>query len=156
MHPTELTVHDYVDNALVPAERVKVDRHLESCAACRGLIADLRELRRATATLQPMEPPQQAWARIQHRIREGSLADEGPSEAGLYGRRSWMWLAAAAVVLLAAFVGVRFWAPAGHPAAPPNGVAAPGSDGREIAESVESELLQAEQHYQNAIAGLEQ
>ena len=80
-----------------------------------------------------------------------------PASAGLQGSRStWVaWLAAAAALVLATAVGMRY-APAGRtdaPSAASGTTAAITAD--EAAQSIESELRQAEGHYENAIKGLE-
>jgi anti-sigma factor RsiW len=162
MHPNTLVINDYVDAALDPAERADVERHLAGCVECRQLVDDLREVRRQTAALQPMEPPSRVWTQIDRALRQNR-----PSPHPI-----WQWLAAAAMLVIGTAVGVRYVtssrpaAPAPAVAAAANGggaVAAPGSndsadntDNRELAKSVEDDLLQAEQHYQRAITGLEQ
>jgi hypothetical protein len=70
---------------------------------------------------------------------------------------SWSWLAVAAALLLATFIGfkvVDLHRQTGSSAPAASSVAAPAN--APSAQSVEAELLQAEQHYQKAIAGLEQ
>jgi len=168
MHPDEVTINDYADNALGPGERARIERHLEACGECRGLADDLRELRRAAAALGPIEPSARAWTFLERAIRK-----EGPAEAGhrrpestpdhhrSYPRdlRGWLsgwvctWGAAAAALLLATIVGLRLLPTASHTTEPPAPAA---NTAIASAEAVESELVQAEQHYQRAISGLEQ
>jgi len=160
MHPNEIVINDYVDAALDRAERADVERHLAGCVECRELVDDLREVRRQTAALQPMEPPSRVWTRIDRALRQN------PRSA----RPMWQWLPVAALLVIGTAIGVRYVTSA-RPAAPvvaapsPNGggAAAPGGNdsansaaSRELAKSVEDDLLQAEQHYQRAITGLEQ
>jgi anti-sigma factor RsiW len=159
MHPNEIVINEYVDAALDPAERADVERHLAGCIECRALVDDLREVRRQTAALQPMEPPSRVWTRIDRALRQN------PRSA----RPMWQWLPVAALLVIGTAVGVRYVTSA-RPAAPAPAVAAPSANGggaaapgsndsagsRELAKSVEDDLLQAEQHYQRAITGLEQ
>ena len=159
MHPNEIVINEYVDAALDPAERADVERHLAGCIECRALVDDLREVRRQTAALQPMEPPSRVWTRIDRALRQN------PRSA----RPKWRWLPVAALLVIGTAVGVRYVTSA-RPAAPAPAVAAPSANGggaaapgsndsagsRELAKSVEDDLLQAEQHYQRAITGLEQ
>jgi len=147
MHPDELAINGYVDGALGPDEAAGVERHLEGCAACRELVADLRQIGQAAAALGPTEPPAGVWANLERTIRA-----EGPPARGT-GPSTWPWLAAAAALILATAVGLRVGPLAPKPAAPP---AADASDSRATAQSVAAELQQAEQHYQKAISGLEQ
>jgi anti-sigma factor RsiW len=162
MHPNEIVINDYIDDALDPAARIDVERHLETCAACRAIVADLREIRRAAASLDLREPPVRAWGRLERAIRlERDHAGHARTSpfALLKGPRDvrpGVWLAAAAAIALATVVGLRYTPLGRHEAAP---AARPGTDRVAVAEatqSVEAELRQAEEHYDKAIRGLEQ
>jgi hypothetical protein len=166
MHPNETTLNDYVDDSLDPRERAGIERHLGSCAACRQLVEELREITRAAGTLDPREPPVRGWSRLERAIRlepgfgtgaQGSEASgHGPAKAGHYGRYL-TWLAVAAALVLATAAGLRmnpFGQRGAAPAAQKGATIAIG--GREAAQSVEAELRQAEEHYLKAISGLEQ
>jgi len=156
MHPDELVINDYVDSALPPGERDAVERHVAGCGECRQLVDDLRAIRRQTAALRPMEPPSRVWAGIEQSLRQ-------PRDS----RPWWQWLAVAAMFVIATAAGVRFvvssrQAPgvagttAAATASRSSGTPAASADSADMAKSVEDDLLQAEQHYQRAIAGLEQ
>jgi anti-sigma factor RsiW len=141
-HPDGVTLDDFVDDALPAAERAAVEAHLTTCAECRDLVAGLRSVIAAVSALEPVEPPRAAWARIERTIRAERPGTRAPR---------WPWLAAAAVLVLATFAGLKLagvWQPA--PASDLT-ASAPVPD----AQAIEAELLQAEQHYQNAITGLE-
>ena len=182
MHPNEDDIHAYVDGSLGAAERTEIDRHVASCASCRQLLEDLREILRATRALELREPPARVWSRVERAIKlerdhaEGSATEgaqgfhpstgsgrrqpsgrDGADDARLNGSRSvgrWAtWLAAAAAVVLATVVGLRFM-PSGREQ-PRTGAPATVAAG-DAAESVETELRQAEAHYEKAIKGLEQ
>jgi anti-sigma factor RsiW len=148
MHPDELAINDYVDAALPPGERDVVERHVAGCVECRQIVDDLREIRRQTTALRPMEPPSRVWTGIDARLRQ----KKGPYP---FFRTVPFWIAAAATIVLATAVGVRFLVPA-RPTTASVSPAASGRGSAEMAQSVEDDLLQAEQHYQRAIAGLEQ
>jgi anti-sigma factor RsiW len=143
MHPNELTLSEFVDRTLGRDELAQVARHLETCERCRWLVEDLREITRAAAALDPIVPPAGVWGRIEKEIRgnRALTANPGPRLSA-----SWTWLAAAAVLVLAVFIGVRF-----APTTPDAGSAADGA----AAEAIEAELKAAEAHYQKAISGLE-
>jgi hypothetical protein len=141
-HPDGVTLGDYVDDTLPATERAAVETHLTTCAACRELVAGLRSVVAAVSTLEPVEPPRAAWARIERTIHADRPGARTPW---------WPWLAAAAVLVLATFAGLKLagvWQSA--PTARLTAVA-PATD----AEAIQTELLLAEQHYQNAITGLE-
>ena len=180
MHPTDLTLSDYVDDELAGSPRDGVDEHLRVCSRCRALVAELRDLRAATTGLPPMEPPPGAWTRVESALRDSAsvlsgdasrthAADRDPAPVGSgpavlwrrrpnSGARAWAvgtWpLAIAALVVaalgIAVFVGLRI----GRQQRPDR--TAVGAEGAPSAQSVEAELQQAEEHYQKAIAGLEQ
>jgi hypothetical protein len=158
MHPNETAIHDYVDDALDARERSEIVRHLESCAACRQLVDDLREIRSVAASLEPRDPPVRAWTRLERAIKLEQVSRRGAPQ-----KRStapFLWLAAAAAIVLATLVGLRFRPTAPPSAAPPATVGAPATStaasAGEAAQSVETELRQAEDHYEKAIKGLEQ
>jgi hypothetical protein len=159
MHPNEATLNDYADDALTGAARAEVERHLESCSVCRGVVDDLRAIARETRALAPIDPPPAAWARIAAQIRREGSATPSASAGGpsmIRGHlRPWGWLAAAAVIAIATVVGLRLGPTATRHSAPPSAPvveSAPSAD----AQSVESELRQAAAHYDKAIKGLEQ
>jgi anti-sigma factor RsiW len=140
MHLDEHVIADYVDEALDAPARSAADRHLDTCAACRSVVEDLREIRRAATALEPRQPPARAWTRIERAIR---------LEADRPRRPRYAWLAAAAALVLATAAGLYFAAPRRPPAEPMEAVAAPS------AQAVEAELREAESHYERAIQGLE-
>jgi len=141
IHPDSITLNDYVDDALPEKERAAVDSHVASCASCREMVSGLRSVVVAVAALEPVEPPRAAWARIEREI--------GRQSGGRLATR-WRWLAAAAALVLATFGGLKLASVWQKPAAPIIAIA-PASN----AEAVQAELLQALQHYQNAVAGIE-
>ena len=165
MHPNETTLNDYVDGSLGAAERSGVDQHLAACAECRRLVEDLRDLLRVAGELELREPPVRAWPRLERAIRmEEQRADRGlgphdvasgAAKAGHY-RSYATWLAAAAALIFATMVGLRY-APARHVDAPPTATPGAGAPitANDAAQSVETELRQAETHYEKAIKGLE-
>jgi len=169
MHPTEQTINDYVDGALAPEARAEIERHLAACGECRLLAADLREIERTAAALEPADPPAHVWARIETAVRRAGPEGRTPplqrvaDRLGLGSPVVRGWAAVAAALIVATLVGLRFGplahrtggtaSPAGAPATE---TAAGAADPNELTQSVESELLQAEQHYQKAISGLEQ
>jgi anti-sigma-K factor RskA len=162
MHPNETAIHDYVDDALDAPERGEIERHLAACAVCRQLIDDLREIRRVAASLEPRDPPVRAWTRLERAIRLEQAAHTASRRGAAQkrGMRSFLWLAAAAAIIIATIVGLRMKPGTPQPAAPPTAVNAPATTAAasadDAARSVETELRQAEDHYEKAIKGLEQ
>ena len=142
-HPDGVTLNDYADDVLAPAARSDVAAHLTSCAECRAVVESLRGVQAAARRLPLLQPRRDAWDRIERAMRANGVAPRSSR---------WSWLAVAAAVVLATGIGFGL---ASLRRQPPAGAAETSSDAS-TAQSVEAELLQAEQHYQKAIAGLEQ
>ena len=174
MHPSETAINDYADGTLDVRERAEIDRHLDACTACRQVIDDLREIKGVAASLDLREPPVRSWTRLERAIRleAESQSTQNPQNSQkvlslrvprvLRATSTRGWLAAAAAIVVATFVGLKFM-PNGarQPAQPPtvdSARTAPAPDtatGTTAAQSVETELRQAEDHYEKAIKGLE-
>jgi anti-sigma-K factor RskA len=165
MHPNETQLNDYVEEALGPSERREVDEHLAACGECRAVVDDLRAIRSTAASLEHRDPPARAWSRLERAIRfeqesrltrnsRNTQSDEAQRVLRVL-RGSWTWLAAAAAILIAVTVGLRYRP---TPATPPAPVAATPADDTSVTAqaSVEAELRAAEEHYDKAIKGLEQ
>jgi anti-sigma factor RsiW len=181
MHPNETAINDFVDGTSDPFERNAVEQHLTTCAPCRQLVEELRDIARATGGLELREPPVRVWGRIERAIMlERELPSSGGRDASSGARASqasdtgvtdgvrlkgspaigssryttrWSWLAAAAALVLATMVGLRFM-PGRDQAGSADGVDATAVGN--AAQFVESELRLAEAHYEKAIKGLEQ
>lgn len=162
MHPNEAVINEYIEGGLTAAERDDVARHLAGCAACRALADDLHELARAARNLAGVEPPAAVWRRLEARLRsERSGKSFGDARRTAASARAPRYivagLAAAAVLVIAAVVGLRV-GPGSHQK--PNGPAVATTPSPAVpaadAQTVEAELRAAEEHYDNAIKGLEQ
>jgi hypothetical protein len=150
MHPTPLTLNEYVDGDIAPAERARLDRHLSECEACRALVADLTDLTRAAAALGSVDPPPRVWARI------AQLRRDEPLDPWTFRSASWP-LATAAALLLATVLGLRL-VPSRALVRDLPLVEAPTAvaGGEQAAPPDDQEFQRAESDYQNAIRDLEQ
>src|SRR5262245_9767418 len=157
MHPEERLIHEFVEGTLDAGERAGVERHLAECAACRELADDLAEIRRVAASLEPRLPPARAWLRLERALQLEAGAGGGTASTSPL-RSSWIWLAAAAVLVLATVVGLRFTPGVGRTAPQTTASVEAGATASDnaSAEAVEAELRAAESHYDRAIKGLEQ
>jgi anti-sigma factor RsiW len=107
-HPGEEQLHDLVDGFLSAESRDWINAHIDQCAACAETVTQIRALRMAVVALPPrIDPPENLWPAIQDQIRQhspvpvGSIPTTRPM--AVHGRgRSIGWLAAAAVLLVAA------------------------------------------------------
>ena len=138
---------DAVEGTLDAERQAQIDAHLSGCAACRELLNDLKDIRAAAATLDRRTPSPELWRSIAARVENPAF----PSRVG--GSRwtsTWAQLAAAAALML--MLGTAVWFGAGQPwrSRPTDGAAT------ELVRNAASELQLAEQHYENAIAALEQ
>ncbi len=147
-------IHELVDGTLGPLRRAELEQHLESCEACRVLLADLRAIAETARSLDALEPPDHAWAEIASRLRSEGRVSRGPSPA--HGR-NYAIFALAAALLLAVSGSLYVLARAGRdtatpPAAPiadahPAGNAEPADPVQRVAK----EMALSEQHFQNAV-----
>lgn len=167
MHPTDEMINAYVESTVEGSARTDggevgagqdeglraVERHLETCAECKRLADDLREIQRLAGSLEPRVPPDRVWSRVERAIQFERGAERDRA------RVVYRWMATAAAVVLAAWMGVRY-VPWFHRQAPATGSQAAAADqaasADASAEAVEAELREAESHYEKAIRGLEQ
>jgi hypothetical protein len=165
---------DLVDGSIARDVRAQAEAHLEGCAFCRGLVADLRRTRELARALPKMAAPESLWLKVSADFQaQTGRAKRWPiaaattrTEAAAVGKAPLLWfvhgrpgmvagLAAAAVFVLSASAGLYYMTQrALQPAAPVSTAAS--AVPAQPAQSVESELDLADQHYQKAIAGLEQ
>jgi hypothetical protein len=161
------TASEYIDGTLDEATRAETEAHLDGCEDCRALLADLRKVQRAAASLEQMVPPANAWSRVLERLQADpafamtSAASQRTPRPVAVGYRSMAWLAMAAMLVLA--VGGALVYMVRQPAAPATGVqgqVSPAGAGNatpgDLVQSVEMELQAAASHYEKAIASLEQ
>ena len=141
-------IGNWVDGTLDIVARREIEDHLGACPACGALAADLRRLTELAQGLDRLTPPRRLWDRIDRATAQ--------ADAKSPWRRvppAW-WALAAAAVLVIAVALTLFVRRAEGPGDVARGQA--GATPIEVARTVEAELRLAEQHYENAIAGLEQ
>ena len=140
-------VDDYVDGTLSANDLKAIEAHLAECDACRAMAADFGAIRRSARELEPCVPPPHVWAKL-----ATSFEAQGRRRAV-----GWRPLAmAATLVLLVAgtsWILVQLSSPTRSDS---SALATTSATDPELAQSVETELKLAEEHYQKAIAGLEQ
>jgi anti-sigma factor RsiW len=152
-HPS---LSDLVDGVLARDAKAATEAHLETCADCRAVLADLKRIKAAARALPKMTAPESVWQNVRAGLAaEGHPAQRVPVLQFVPRRRRVLaGLAAAATVVLAVSAGVYFMtrpAPRATPAAP----ATAHANAPDTVQSVEAELELADQHYQKAIEGLE-
>ncbi|PWT83926.1 MAG: hypothetical protein C5B57_05820 [Blastocatellia bacterium] len=157
MHPTERQINDYADGSLPQEDRASIAEHIDQCADCRALLADLVELRRLASALGPLDPPSRVWSQLEASVLRPSASDAPMTRKReavhalqhQIGHRALGYavgVAAAAVLALATVAGLQLWRT--QDTATSSNEESPG-------QSAEAELRAAEHLYQDAIAGLE-
>jgi anti-sigma factor RsiW len=147
-------VSAYVDGELSPTDAHAFARHVDTCAACRGLVQDLQRLRKAARTLGPIAPASDLWTRLQHQ-----LPSDPPSVAAAARPRLggvW-WLAATAVVALgaAAWLIDRRVLPSSSTELAPSAIPAGNAAPLDAVETAVAEIDRAAQPYAAVLLELE-
>jgi len=153
-----------IDGTLGSIRRSELEVHLDQCADCRALAADLRRIKDLTATLDRPAPPDRVWLQVAGRLRqEGRVTAPAPTPVVRTAAHHYALIGIAAALLLAVGASLMMilsgtrGGPAPKTATVQPGAAQPGNaSGDDAVQSVEAEFRLAEQHYQNAIAKLEQ
>lgn len=147
-------IQELADGTLGPIRRAELQVHLDECRRCRALAADLRRLRELAASLDHPSPPDAVWLQIAGRLRqEGRVT---AADAPRVSRRRMAALAIAAALVLAIGASILTLLPRGGEQ-PGQQAGQPGNAAAEDpVQSFANEIRLAEQHYQNAIAKLEE
>lgn len=97
-HAGGVELSAYADGELDPADRQRLERHIQECSACRDEVHRIRSLRAAIkANLPPSEPSSALREEVRRLIRDRASASTPGGTAR--GRRAPLsWLAAAGVV----------------------------------------------------------
>ncbi len=151
------SLSELLDGTLPREARARVEAHLETCAGCGALMADLKRVKAAARALPKMTAPESVWQNVragldaaENQTRRASVLQFVPSR-----RMTLTGLAAAAVLVLAVSAGVYFMSRPATVEPPAPVQTAAHENAAATVQSVEAEIEQADQHYQKAIAGLE-
>jgi anti-sigma factor RsiW len=158
-----------IDGTIGPEAKRALDEHLKTCVACRTLAADLRRIHDEAARLPRVQPPDELRAKVRARLEAQvqSRARSGWRErlaawvAGSAPRPAFGFrlaaIGSAIVLILAMATGyVLIRQRVGQATATKMTAPAGNASDQEVVQSVEMELRIAEEHYEKAIAGLEQ
>jgi hypothetical protein len=152
------TIHELANGTLGPVRRAELQTHLDVCDACRALAADLRKIRDAAATLEPVQPQDHVWMQIAGRLRQEGRVNE----TTLVRPRYMTMLAIAATLVLAIAGSLYVLRGADVSGLPTSGSTVAGTPVKgnaaasDAVQSITDDLLVAEQHYQSAIAKLQE
>jgi hypothetical protein len=147
-------IQELADGTLGPIRRAELQVHLEDCPRCRALAADLSRIRSLAGSLDRLEPPDTVWMQVAGRLRqEGRLA--APVAAPYASRRAVAALAIAAALVIAVGASIFVLLPGGA-GDPAQQTQQGNAEAEDPVQSIANEFRLAEQHYQNAIAKLEE
>jgi anti-sigma factor RsiW len=120
------------------------EQHLAGCIRCQALVADLTSIRLAASTLDQHIPPPRLWARIASSIDE---QQQHPWWQRQLGGTFSAWVPAAVAASIALLLVAGGWNVWQRRIETPQQV---------VVARGEGESIPAEQHYEQAIAGLQQ
>jgi len=158
------SVQELIDGTIGAIRRAELERHLAECGECRSFLADMEALRETAGALDQLEPPDGVWMQIAGRLRQEGRVQLPPAPSVRSPRYAMLAIAATLVLAVAGSIVALLTQYRSSTTTPPAATAATATAAAPAAnanvdigmESVEAEFRLAEQHYQNAIAKLEQ
>ena len=90
---------DYLEGTLDASARASVERHLNECVRCAGLLRDIENLRKEAAALPDLVPSRDLWQGIEARIAAPVIPLAARPERQRRFAPSWIGIAAAALVV---------------------------------------------------------
>lgn len=153
-------IHERVDGTLGPVRRAELQTHLDICPECPALVADLQKIRDAAATLDPVQPRDHVWMQIAGRLRqEGGVSETTPTRQGhlaMFAMAAALMLAIAGSLYVVRQADAPPPATTGSPTAASSVTAGGNAASSDAVQSITDDLTAAEQHYQSAIAKLQE
>src|SRR4051794_10410642 len=151
---------DYLDDEITDSERAAIDAHVASCAACREVLRELREVQAHAASLPERIPEADLWPGIAARVavtRQPGAATRLFRHFVSTRRFSFTLpqLAAASLAIMLLSGGVAWMAHSGDPRADFEQLSAH-ADPRAASGHATSPAAFADAHYDAAVADLEQ
>ena len=130
---------EFADGDLGPESAAIVSTHLETCAVCRGVLADLVRVRDAARGLGPIAPPDHLRLEIAGQVHLEQPERAAAPEASTV--RQWASLAAAVLLVTLGAYGISRWIEQTPDSdVPVTASTAPDSGGTERVEAVVGEL----------------
>ena len=151
-------IAEFVDGSLDPARQRELERHVEGCAACRALVADLKSIQAAAFTLDRIELPAHILPSLRARLADEPLPGKpGRLLAFPVSRGARMaWLAAAAALILITAAGIWSLSRPERAHQAEQAASAQPVNPQDAVANVQAELQLATEHYEKAIQQLEQ
>jgi hypothetical protein len=156
-------IQELVDGTLGAIRKAELQQHLDQCAACRALVADLQQIRDLAGRLDRPAPPDGVWLQVAGHLRQEGRVQPPPALKTRSSRTALIAIAAgllvaigATLVLLLPLLDSRGDPGGGNTQA--SGTSTPvggNAAGDEPVQSIEDHFRLAEQHMQTGIAKLE-
>ena len=143
---------------LGPIRQAELQQHLDACAACRALAADLQQIRNRAGTLDRPAPPDGVWLQVAGRLRQEGRVQPPPMPIARRSRTAMLAIAAGLIVAIgASLVLLLPFLQQGTQTPPATETAGAGNAPEpEAVDSIEDHFRLAEQHMQTGIAKLEE
>jgi tetratricopeptide (TPR) repeat protein len=152
-HKARKLISEYLDGTLEARRAAELERHVETCAACREILEDFRAVAEAASRLESPKPGDAVWLKIKARLRArerefGVAGETGAPPVRARGGMApaWKFAAAAALALVLVGTGVFFGLRLGRQTVP----AAFGDSEKYTL----AKLDEAERYYEKAIKAL--
>ena len=147
-------LQELIDGTLGAIRTAELRQHLDECAECRALYADLQRIHEVAGTMGSVTPPDHIWLQIAGRLRqEGRVHDRPAPEPSRHVQ--YAWLAIAAALVLAVGASLFLLLPRGGAPAPAQ-VAESNAPGTDSVQSGVEDLRQAEKLLQSGVAKLKE
>jgi hypothetical protein len=150
------SIQELVDGTLGAIRRAELQQHLDGCADCRALLADLQQIHDLAGTLDRPAPPDGVWLQIAGRLRQAGRVQPPPVEPARHSRYALLGIAAGLVAAIGASLVLLLPFLRGGTEQPPAQAAAGNAAGDEAVQSIEDHFRLADQHMQAGIAKLEE
>ena len=145
-------MHARLDGSVESSAAQELEVHLASCPSCREHLADLEEIRRVAPSLPDLSPRAEVWSGLARRLDAERAARPRPFWTGAK-----VALAMAATVVIAVASSVYLLRAPAPAADAPAAAAGPVIQSQgDLVQDVDAHLRIADEHYVQAIAGLEE
>jgi tetratricopeptide (TPR) repeat protein len=131
-------ISEFIDGDLDTAKASSLEKHLDACPDCQGLLKDFRQIKQKAKSLPKSEPSGQTWFRIQTRLKEKTQAPVFPARLRYAVSTALLLLIAVGAII----IGSRIWNREGTIS---------GINGQKLALA---KIQEAEQYYKLAIKAL--
>ena len=152
-------IQELADGTLGPLRRSELQQHLDECPACRAFADDMRRIRDLAQSLDRPAPPDRVWLQVAGRLRQEGRITQTSAPGAASRRFMPLAIAASLLFIVGASLYVLYPRQTGTPAQDAHaGSPQPAGNAAQTnaVEGIEAEFRLAEQHYQNAIARLEE